>query len=208
VLGELGVAVLLRPGPERPGEPDRAAAPARRDAAAAPGEPRSWAGPAGDPGWHLTRPGFAWGGIGVAACWFGGAVGLARTLRTWAEQHRDSELAQHALGATVLDLADAEDALATAAARIDGGDPDGSGDDSGTDVDWALLAQTVRSRVRAASDRILTRTVATIGPAPLTTDPTVAARVADLELYLLQDHGDRDVARVGRIVLDRGGVAW
>ena len=36
--------------------------------------------PVGDPGWYLERPGFAWGGIGVAAVWFGGAVGIARRL--------------------------------------------------------------------------------------------------------------------------------
>ncbi|MCU1406694.1 MAG: SAM-dependent methyltransferase, partial [Glaciihabitans sp.] len=36
--------------------------------------------PVGDAGWYLQRPGFSWGGIGVAACWYGGAVGLARTL--------------------------------------------------------------------------------------------------------------------------------
>ena len=35
----------------------------------------------GGPEWYLRRPGFAWGGIGVAAVWFGGAVGIARTLR-------------------------------------------------------------------------------------------------------------------------------
>ena len=38
------------------------------------------ASPVGGPGWYLTRPGFAWGGIGVASCWYGGAVGIARTL--------------------------------------------------------------------------------------------------------------------------------
>ncbi|MBR7502934.1 acyl-CoA dehydrogenase, partial [Mycobacterium tuberculosis] len=32
----------------------------------------------GPPEWYLQRPGFAWGGIRVAACWFGGALGLAR----------------------------------------------------------------------------------------------------------------------------------
>jgi alkylation response protein AidB-like acyl-CoA dehydrogenase len=32
--------------------------------------------PVGGPGWYLTRPGFAWGGMGVAACWHGGARGL------------------------------------------------------------------------------------------------------------------------------------
>lgn len=155
----------------------------------------------GAPGWYLTRPGFAWGGIGVAACWWGGAVGLARLLRSEAAARPDAELLRAALGATVLDLADAEDALATAAARIDAA---GSDDDTG----WSLVAQVTRSRVRRAVDAVSQRVVATLGPAPLTSDPAVAARVADLGLYVLQDHGERDLARVGRIVTERGGVAW
>ncbi|WP_248704450.1 acyl-CoA dehydrogenase family protein [Curtobacterium sp. MWU13-2055] len=157
----------------------------------------------GAPGWYLRRPGFAWGGIGVAACWWGGAVGLGRVLRALAAAHPESELLQAALGATVLDLADAEDALADASARIDrSAEPDAA------EVDWPLLAQTVRSRVRRAVDAVRERVVATVGPAPLTSDPAVAARVADLELYVLQDHGARDLARIGRIVTERGGVAW
>ncbi|MCA5924987.1 acyl-CoA dehydrogenase [Curtobacterium oceanosedimentum] len=160
------------------------------------------ADPVGAPGWYLRRPGFAWGGIGVAACWWGGAVGLARVLRDTAAAHPESELLQAALGATVADLADAEDALADAAARIDGSDP------TADDTDWRLLAQTTRSRVRRSVDAVRERVVATIGPAPLTADPAVAARVADLELYVLQDHGARDLARIGRMVLERGGVAW
>src|SRR6202007_1246568 len=38
------------------------------------------ADPVGAPGWYLARPGFAWGGMGVAACWHGGARGLQATL--------------------------------------------------------------------------------------------------------------------------------
>lgn len=159
--------------------------------------------PVGEPGWYTARPGFAWGGIGVAACWWGGAVGLARLLRDRAAEHRGSELLQAALGATVADLADAEDALADAAARID--DP---GPDVTTDREWVLLAQVVRSRVRRSVDAVRERVVRTLGPAPLTADASVAARVADLELYVLQDHGDRDLARIGRIVVEDGGVAW
>ncbi|WP_420368281.1 acyl-CoA dehydrogenase [Curtobacterium sp. L1-20] len=158
--------------------------------------------PVGAPGWYLRRPGFAWGGIGVAACWWGGAVGLARVLRSLASTRPESELLQAALGATVADLADAEDALADAAARIDAADPE-----DGTD--WSLLAGLVRSRVRRAVDAVRSRVVATVGPGPLTSDPAVAARVADLELYVLQDHGERDLARIGRKVLTTdGGVAW
>ena len=33
------------------------------------------------PDWYLARPGFAWGGMGVAACWHGGAQGIAETVR-------------------------------------------------------------------------------------------------------------------------------
>ncbi|OII24099.1 hypothetical protein [Curtobacterium sp. MCBA15_013] len=165
--------------------------------------------PVGAPGWYLTRPGFAWGGIGVAACWWGGAVGLARVLRSLVVSRPGSELLQAALGATVADLADAEDALADAAARIDGpGTDSGAASAPTSDDDWSLLAQVVRSRVRRAVDAVRERVVRTIGPAPLTSDPAVAARVADLELYVLQDHGERDLARTGRIVVERGGVAW
>lgn len=163
----------------------------------------------GEPGWYLRRPGFAWGGIGVAACWWGGAVGLARVLRAHAAARPESELLRAALGSVVADLADAEDALAGAARRID--DSAGITDDSAaTDdaTDWPLLAQVVRSRVRRAVDAVRTQVVRSIGPGPLTSDPAVAARVADLELYVLQDHGDRDLARIGRMVLERGGVAW
>jgi hypothetical protein len=165
----------------------------------------------GDPGWYLHRPGFAWGGIGVAACWWGGAVGLARVLRDHAAARPDSELLRAALGAVVADLADAEDAVAGAARRIDataateGAPADAS---AAPEEDWALLAQVVRSRVRRAVDAVLSRVVGAIGPGPLTSDPAVAARVADLGLYVLQDHGERDLARIGRIVLERGGVAW
>ncbi|MDN3480300.1 acyl-CoA dehydrogenase, partial [Curtobacterium sp. APC 4022] len=157
----------------------------------------------GEPGWYLRRPGFAWGGIGVAACWWGGAVGLARVLRAHAAARPESELLRAALGSVVADLADAEDALASAARRID--DSTGTADDA---TDWPLLAQVVRSRVRRAVDAVRTQVVRSIGPGPLTSDPAVAARVADLELYVLQDHGDRDLARMGRMVLERGGVAW
>ncbi|MBY0176956.1 acyl-CoA dehydrogenase [Curtobacterium herbarum] len=163
----------------------------------------------GEPGWYLRRPGFAWGGIGVAACWWGGAVGLARVLRAHAAARPESELLRAALGSVVADLADAEDALAGAARQID--DSAGTTDDSAaTDdaTDWPLLAQVVRSRVRRAVDAVRTQVVRSIGPGPLTSDPAVAARVADLELYVLQDHGDRDLARIGRMVLERGGVSW
>ena len=36
--------------------------------------------PVGPPGGYIERPGFAHGGVGVAACWYGGARAVGRTL--------------------------------------------------------------------------------------------------------------------------------
>jgi len=48
----------------------------------------------GGPGAYLERAGFWHGGVGVAACWYGGAVGAARTLLSAA---RSRPLGPHAL---------------------------------------------------------------------------------------------------------------
>jgi hypothetical protein len=150
--------------------------------------------PVGAPGWYVNRPGFAWGGVGVAACWWGGAVGLVDALRRNAARKRESELALAALGAAAVDLGTAERAIADAAARIQRGDAEGAA--------GAELAQLVRSTVRARVDAIRALAVATLGPAPLTTDEGYLARIADLELYVQQDHGESDLARLGRLILD------
>ncbi|RUR03185.1 acyl-CoA/acyl-ACP dehydrogenase [Labedella endophytica] len=150
--------------------------------------------PVGEAGWYLDRPGFAWGGIGVAACWWGGAIGLVDALHAHAERKPDSELALAALGASAVDLAAAENAVAEAARAIESGDAAGRR--------GAAIAQRVRSTVRGRVDAIRTRAVATLGPAPLTVDEPYLTRVSDLELYVQQDHGERDLARLGRLILD------
>ena len=44
--------------------------------------------PLGGSGWYYQRPGFAWGGMGVAACWLGGAVAVARSFTASLQQSR------------------------------------------------------------------------------------------------------------------------
>lgn len=152
----------------------------------------------GDEGWYVDRPGFAWGGIGVAACWWGGAIGLVDALRAAADRRRDSELALAALGAATVDLALAEAAIADAARAIRAGRAEGTR--------GAALAQRVRSAVRSRVDAIRHRTVAALGPAPLVSDERYLTRVSDLELYVQQDHGERDLARLGRLLLEQDGA--
>ncbi len=154
--------------------------------------------PVGEPGWYLSRPGFALGGIGVAACWWGGAVGLVRALHAAADRKRDAELLRLALGEAYRELLTAELALAAAGRAVD----------EGVVADHRLLAQRVRSTVRASADRIRSIVVEALGPAPLAFDAEHAQRVADLELYVAQDHGRRDLARLGGLLLEQEELPW
>lgn len=149
--------------------------------------------PVGGTDWYLRRPGFAHGGIGVAACWYGGAVGVARSLLSAARRRDPDQLALWHLGQTDLDLVVARSALHGAAEDVDAGRAEG---DAGS-----LLALRVRSLVAAAAERVLARVGHALGPAPLTLDAGHARRVADLTVYLRQHHAERDVARLGEALL-------
>jgi hypothetical protein len=148
--------------------------------------------PVGPPGWYLTRPGFAWGGMGVAACWHGGARGVQRTLAR-ASAGRTGDLAALHLGIVDAELYASAAALAGAAAQIDAGGADGAA--------GAILGLRVRAVVAAAVERTLRQAGHALGPAPLAFDEDHARRVADLELYVRQHHAERDLARLGAAVL-------
>jgi alkylation response protein AidB-like acyl-CoA dehydrogenase len=148
----------------------------------------------GEPGWYLQRPGFAWGGMGVAAVWYGGAVGVARRLLVQAEQRPLDQIGQMHLGAVEATLSAARVVLIDAAAEIDAGHAfAGRGE---------RLALTVRQIIRRAAEEVLQRADHTLGPGPRATEADHAARTSDLELYLRQEHAERDEAALGRWVLD------
>ena len=157
------------------------------------------ASPVGGPGWYLRRPGFAWGGIGVAACWFGGAVALAAALSRASERRPPDQLALAAVGEADRLLWSARSVLEGAADRIDQGRAVGA--------DGALLAARVRGVVADAAERVLVLVGHALGPAPLAFDEEHARRVADLTVYLRQHHAARDDAAAGRAVLAEGGAA-
>ncbi|WP_116418240.1 acyl-CoA dehydrogenase family protein [Subtercola boreus] len=158
--------------------------------------------PVGEPGWYLKRPGFAWGGIGVAACWFGGAVGVARTVfaRGAASAVAPDPLLLMHLGTIDERLGDARRALAEAAALIDAGQAVGE--------PGRLLAERVRSSVARASEDVLSHTAHALGPAPLALDAAHAKRVADLELYVRQHHAEKDSLSLGRQLIESGPRPW
>nr|WP_244266543.1 acyl-CoA dehydrogenase family protein [Pseudarthrobacter chlorophenolicus] len=164
----------------------------------------------GGSGWYHSRPGFAWGGMGVAACWLGGAVGVARDfrdgLRKAAESGREpDQLALAALGETDRIIVAALQYLARAAERVDAAGY-AAGNAAGSSSGWSE-AQRVRGTVAAAVERVLQLVTANRGPAPLAFDAAYAKRVADLALYVRQHHGHRDDAQLGSLTL-KGDCPW
>ena len=145
------------------------------------------AAPVGDDGWYLRRPGFAWGGIGVAAVWWGASLPLTEALaRAAAREGADQLAAAYAGEADAASWA-ARAVLTDAAGR------------AGRGVDApAVLAHRVRATVAETADRIASLAEQALGPAPLTTDEPFARRIADLRIYLRQHHGRRDLAGLGR----------
>lgn len=149
----------------------------------------------GDTDWYLTRPGFAWGGMGVAACWYGGALGLADTLTAHA-RNRPGDLVSMHVGDVDRALFAAQCVLDRAARALDEGSADGRA--------GATLALRVRAVVADTVEHVLRCVGHALGPAPLAFDAAHAARVADLGIYVRQHHAERDLAALGSLVVEDG----
>ena len=148
--------------------------------------------PVGDVDWYLRRPGFSWGGVGVAACWYGGARALQARLLRAAKQPPDPLWALHA-GEIDAALYAALHVLAHSAAAIDDGNATGRAGE--------LLALRTRAVVADAAEKTLRAVAHALGPAPLAFEEEHVRRVADLELYLRQHHAERDLAALGQAAI-------
>jgi alkylation response protein AidB-like acyl-CoA dehydrogenase len=164
------------------------------------GFPGVAAEPVGPPGGYTSRPGFSHGGVGVAACWYGGARGVARALLRAAVKRDVGPHALAHLGAVDIALRTARAALARAAQEIDA-DP---GDLRGEGPPRALR---VRALTEAVATDVLARTGRALGAGPLSHDEAHSRAVADLTVYLRQHHAERDLARLGELVAEHG-VTW
>lgn len=165
--------------------------------------------PVGPTGWYLSRPGFAWGGIGVAACWWGGAVGVARDVYTACTRREPDQLALAHLGAIDTALTGARAALLEASDVVDAAGPSTpSAPERTGDVPPGVLARRVRTVVARAVEETLARAAHALGPGPLAHDEAHARRVADLALYVRQHHGERDDAALGRDLVAREMLPW
>ena len=149
--------------------------------------------PVGAAGWYLSRPGFAYGGLGVAAAWFGGAVGVARALLAAAQRRPPDDVALWHLGRVDATLHRARCVLADAAQAVDAGAARGQAGE--------VLALRARTVIADAAEVVLSCVGHALGPAPLALDDAHARRVSDLTLYLRQHHAERDEVSLGRTLL-------
>lgn len=156
--------------------------------------------PVGADGWYLSRTGFAWGGIGVAAVWWGGAIGIARRMFEQGSARDPDQIALAHLGAVDADILTGRIALASAADAID------SGRDERHEA--AIRADRTRLIIAGVVDDVIRRSAHSLGPSPLALEERHARRVADLGLYVRQHHAERDEAAVGSALLASRTAPW
>ena len=154
----------------------------------------------GTAGAYLDRPGFWHGGVGIAACWYGGAVRLARSLRDEARARAGAggnDFRAAALGKVDLALHQTASLLRAAAAEIDDHPRD----------DASVLALRVRMGAEECAVNVLHQTGRALGAASFCKDAGFARMAADLPVFIRQSGGERDAVAVGESAA-AGGARW
>ena len=151
----------------------------------------------GQPGDYTRRAGFWQGGAGIAACWYGGAVGIAQMAQERSLGTRDAHRLAH-LGAIDVALAGAAAMLREAAAWID----------ANPSADAQIVALRARLSVEQAADRVMHHAGRALGAGPLCRDARFARAMADLPVYLRQSHAERDLASLGTLTLVELDAPW
>jgi alkylation response protein AidB-like acyl-CoA dehydrogenase len=142
--------------------------------------------PVGEPGGYVSRPGFWQGGAGIAACWYGGAQGIADMTRRRLGAKPDAHRLAH-LGAIDIALAGAAALLRETAAWID----------AHPAADAHRQAARARLAVEEAATQVIAHAGRALGAAPLCRDARFARAMADLPVFLRQSHAERDLASLG-----------
>lgn len=148
----------------------------------------------GRPGDYTRRPGFWQGGAGIAACWFGGALGIARTVHELMGKAPDPHRLAH-LGAIDAALTPAAALLRETAEWIDRHPRD----------DARQVALRARLAVEQAANEVMRHAGRALGAGPLCRNRAFARAMADLPVFLRQSHAERDLAALGTLAAQGGG---
>ncbi|MBK3819345.1 acyl-CoA dehydrogenase [Paraburkholderia aspalathi] len=154
---------------------------------------------------YVRRPGFWHGGAGIAACWYGAATQIGRTLREASTQRADAHRLAH-LGAVDVALAGAAAALRETAAHID----------ANPQADSQREVMRARLVVEEAATAVMCHATRTLGAGPLCRDARFARALADLPVFLRQSHAERDLVALGELTVKAkfdanaadGGAPW
>jgi hypothetical protein len=138
----------------------------------------------GDDDWYTRRIGFWQGACGPAAAWAGGAAGLVDYAL---HAKRDDPHTKAHLGAMHANVWAMESLLTSV----------GEWFDSNPNSPAMARALELRHIVEQLCTDVLRRFVRALGPAPLVKDAAIARRYAELDLFLRQCHGDRDLEALG-----------
>ena len=149
---------------------------------------------------YLRRPGFWYGASAVAACWYGGALGLARSFML---AHRDNRLGAHGLahlGAVDAALHSIANDMRVLAEEVDRDPLDKS-------RTAEIRARQFRQQSEVVAIDVIDRVRRALGARPLVHDARHAALAADLPVYLAQSHSESDLERLGKLVVEKG-TTW
>ena len=150
----------------------------------------------GSPGDYTRRPGFWHGGAGIAACWFGGALGIANTARLLSDGQREPHRLAH-LGA--IDRRPGRRGFAAARGGRGHRRPASRQCRSIGPADTALA-------VEAAAETVMRHAGRALGAGPLCRNERFARAMADLPVFLRQSHAERDLAALGQRVIAAGAL--
>ncbi|MEO8539394.1 MAG: acyl-CoA dehydrogenase [bacterium] len=145
----------------------------------------------GDIGFYQGRAGFWMGSLNVAAVWYGGALGLARSAREHALQRSPNLALLAELETAIMQM----QLLMKAAAN----DTDLAPDRSPAHLE--LRALRIRHSIYAGSLDVLKLAAEIGGTEAATHDAAQARRLADLPVYLRQHHPSKDLSRAGELSL-------
>lgn len=142
----------------------------------------------GRPHAYVQRPGFWHGGTGIAACWWGGAVGIARAIHHELSHRPALDAHQRAhLGHIDVALSASAALLREAAAWIDRHPTHDA-------RAWALR---VRLAVERDATSVMWHAGRAVGAGPLCKNAALADAMADLPIFMRQSHAERDLAALG-----------
>lgn len=142
----------------------------------------------GGPQAYLQRSGFWHGGAGIAACWWGGAVAIARVARAACAHRCDAHQAAH-LGSIDVALQSSGAVLREAAAWID----------QNPGADAHAVALRTRLVVERDAELVMHHAARAVGAGPLCKNPRFARAMADLPVFMRQSHAEKDLAALGQL---------